>query len=348
MRFRDRANNLALRGVLASVVMVIGAVSAGPAFAVDYGSPSPSAAAAPASLQLGAGSSAALGSFLVGPNGMTLYTLSSETSTGSACTGGCLTNWPPVLIAAGGAITGPTGATGTFSTITRADDGSTQVAYNGRPLYYFLHDTAAGQTNGQGIKAFGGIWLVASLSGAASSTQLGSSSNATLGTILTGAGGMTLYTLSSDPNNGSVCTGGCLTAWPPLLTAPGGSTTGPTGGTGTFGAFIRSEGTDQVTHDGRALYYFAHDTAAGQTNGEGITAFGGVWHVALAAVAAATSSPTATVAPTTAATVPPTSTDGGRTGDGPGALPTVLLLLLAAGAATLIGVGRLSRRARGA
>ena len=281
---------------------------------------------------------------LVGPNGMTLYTLSSETSMGSTCTGGCLAAWPPLLVAAGGSVTGPTGATGTFSTITRADNGATQAAYNGRPLYYFVHDTAAGQANGQGIKAFGGIWLVAALSGAASTVQLGSHANATLGTILTGANDMTLYTLSSDPNNGTVCTGTCLTFWPPLLVAAGGSATGPAGSTGTFGSFVRADGTAQVTHDGRALYYFAHDTAAGQTNGEGITGLGGVWHVALAARAVATSSPAATAAPTTASTVPPTSTSGTGSGDVPGSLPALLLALLGGAIMTVLTVGALSRR----
>ncbi len=99
---------------------------------------------APASLQLGSGSSAALGAFLVGPSGLTLYTLSSDTASGSVCTGGCLANWPALVVAPGGSVSGPASATGTFATITRADTGATQVTYNGRPLYYFAHDTAAG------------------------------------------------------------------------------------------------------------------------------------------------------------------------------------------------------------
>jgi predicted lipoprotein with Yx(FWY)xxD motif len=120
-------------------------------------------ASAPASLQLGSGSSAALGAFLVGPSGLTLYTLSSDTATGSVCTGGCLANWPALVVAPGGSVSGPAAATGTFATIKRADTGATQVTYNGRPLYYFAHDTAAGQTNGQGITAFGGVWEVAAV-----------------------------------------------------------------------------------------------------------------------------------------------------------------------------------------
>ncbi len=37
-------------------------------------------------------------------------------------------------------------------------DGTMQVAYNGRPLYYFKNDAIAGDTNGQGIV---GNWYVA-------------------------------------------------------------------------------------------------------------------------------------------------------------------------------------------
>jgi predicted lipoprotein with Yx(FWY)xxD motif len=49
---------------------------------------------------------------------------------------------------------------GVLATITR-DDGSSQLTYNGMPLYRFARDTAPGQTTGQGITAFGGTWTVA-------------------------------------------------------------------------------------------------------------------------------------------------------------------------------------------
>ena len=38
--------------------------------------------------------------------------------------------------------------TGKLGTITRADDGSTQVTYNGLPLYFFSGDAAPGDANG--------------------------------------------------------------------------------------------------------------------------------------------------------------------------------------------------------
>ena len=154
-------SRLARPAALASAVFVMAALAAVPVLAVSYGAPAAVPAAAPAGLQLGAGSSASLGSFLVGPNGLTLYTLSSETSTGTVCTGGCLANWPALVVAPGGSVSGPAGATGTFSSFTRADNGSTQVALNSHPLYYFAGDSAAGQTNGEGIAAFGGTWHVA-------------------------------------------------------------------------------------------------------------------------------------------------------------------------------------------
>jgi predicted lipoprotein with Yx(FWY)xxD motif len=112
--------------------------------------------------------------------------------------------------------------------------------------------------------------------------QVGSMSTA-LGTVLTGPSGNTLYTLSSDPSNGSTCTGACLGAWPPLLVPAGGTVSGPAGTSLTFGTFTRTDDmTIQATANGRPLYLFSHDTAPGQTNGEGITAFGGTWHVVAA------------------------------------------------------------------
>ena len=42
-------------------------------------------------------------------------------------------------------------------------DGTSQIKYGDYPLYFFAPDTAAGQTNGQGI---GGKWFVVAPSGA--------------------------------------------------------------------------------------------------------------------------------------------------------------------------------------
>ena len=83
-------------------------------------------------------------------NGMTLYTFTKDVagSGTSNCTGGCLTVWPALTINAGDTPTGDATVSGTLGTITRADNGQTQVTYNGLPLYFFSKDKAAGDTNG--------------------------------------------------------------------------------------------------------------------------------------------------------------------------------------------------------
>ena len=120
---------------------------------------------APAALMVGSTNDPTLGAYLTGPTGMTLYVLTADTLDTSTCTGTCATNWPPLSATSGATISGPTGATGTFATITRSD-GTVQVTYNHMPLYYFSGDSAAGDTKGQGKN---GTWFVAPLSGSLAS-----------------------------------------------------------------------------------------------------------------------------------------------------------------------------------
>ena len=108
--------------------------------------------------------------------------------------------------------------------------------------------------------------------------------SATLGKILVGAKGLTLYHRTADNTGKISCTGGCLSAWPPLLLPAGMKK--PTAGKGVvdkLGAVSRpdiSKTAKQVTYDGWALYYWAGvpgklpgDTKPGQTNGQGIGHF---------------------------------------------------------------------------
>ena len=130
---------------------------------------------------------------------------------------------------------------------------------------------------------------MATIAAAPVSIQIGTRTSATLGTYLVDPNGLTLYTLSADPANGSTCLGQCVASWPPLLVAQSGTVTAGSGVNGTAATFARSDGSTQVSHDGRALYFYSGDTATGDTNGEGIFSFGGTWHVAR---------PTAVPAPT--------------------------------------------------
>jgi predicted lipoprotein with Yx(FWY)xxD motif len=87
---------------------------------------------------------------VAGSSGMTVYTFTSDVAGNgkSACNGGCLAKWPPLTVAAGAAPSAGDGVTGALATITRADDGTLQVTYNGLPLYFFAGDHAPGDTNG--------------------------------------------------------------------------------------------------------------------------------------------------------------------------------------------------------
>ncbi len=100
---------------------------------------------------------------------------------------------------------------------------------------------------------------------------------------LTTSSGLTLYYLTSDVAATPKCAGTCLTHWPPLLSA--GSPTGMAGVSGTLTVVQNANG-NQVAYNGHLLYEFASDKAAGDTKGEGIQAFGGVWHVATPTLAA--------------------------------------------------------------
>lgn len=104
----------------------------------------PSAPSSPATVMNG---------MLVGPNQMTLYVFDRDTAGAgkSVCNGGCATNWPPLMA--------PPGAQpiGDWSVITR-DDGASQWAYKGRPVYYWAKDGKPGDATGDGV---GNAWRTA-------------------------------------------------------------------------------------------------------------------------------------------------------------------------------------------
>jgi predicted lipoprotein with Yx(FWY)xxD motif len=92
-------------------------------------------------------------------------------------------------------------------------------------------------------------------------------------TVLTNSEGFTLYSFALDTPATSNCNGTCAQNWPPVK----GSVTAP-GVQGRFGTIKRSDGSVQATFDGHPLYTFAADTSPGQAKGNGLTAFGGLWH----------------------------------------------------------------------
>jgi predicted lipoprotein with Yx(FWY)xxD motif len=102
------------------------------------------------------------GQALVDDEGRALYLFTNDTQNAgtSSCTGNCLVNWPP-LLTDGDPVAGEGVDESMLGTIT-LEDGTTQVTYNGWPLYYYTDDTADGDTNGQGV---GGVWFLVSPTG---------------------------------------------------------------------------------------------------------------------------------------------------------------------------------------
>ncbi|MGV3655495.1 MAG: hypothetical protein ACO1N5_14900 [Noviherbaspirillum sp.] len=88
---------------------------------------------------------------LVDASGRTLYTFDKDTpnSGKSVCNGECAALWPPVP-ARSGDLKAP------YSAVTR-DDGSKQLAYNGKPLYLFVKDKKPGDRSGDKVKD---VWHV--------------------------------------------------------------------------------------------------------------------------------------------------------------------------------------------
>jgi predicted lipoprotein with Yx(FWY)xxD motif len=109
------------------------------------------------------------------------------------------------------------------------------------------------------------------------------------GAYLTDGSGKSLYEFASDTAMKSTCTGACVSAWPPL-TSSSAAMSGTGVNAGDIGTLTRSDGSRQVTYKGHPLYYFSGDTAAGQTNGQGSTAFGAKWWLLSPAGAPITSS----------------------------------------------------------
>lgn len=119
----------------------------------------PAAGATQPSGTTGAGvkvAGSAPGEILVDAKGFTLYTFKNDVvDSGKSAAEGLAAVWPPLSLDA--APSGVAGATGAWAVFTRLD-GKKQVTYKGMPLYFFVNDKAAGDTNGKNV---GGVWFMA-------------------------------------------------------------------------------------------------------------------------------------------------------------------------------------------
>ena len=115
--------------------------------------PGPTASGSTLALKTAKGSA---GIWLTNSAGRTLYLYTRDKGTTSECYGACAKEWPPLT------TTGPVTVSGQYTVqrdlgVTTRTDGTKQVTYGGHPLYYYLGDTAPGQTKGQGV---GGVWFL--------------------------------------------------------------------------------------------------------------------------------------------------------------------------------------------
>ncbi len=91
-----------------------------------------------------------------------IYLFDKEQGSESECYEDCAVEWPPVLTKGTPAARGDV-SQGKLGT-TKRDDGSTQVTYNGRPLYYY-QDDPSGVVGCHNVPGFGGLWLAVNASG---------------------------------------------------------------------------------------------------------------------------------------------------------------------------------------
>lgn len=216
---------------------------------------------------------ATFGNILTDSQGKSLYFFSKDTKNTSECSGGCVTNWPifydaNITVAAGLDIND-------FSTITRADNAK-QTTYKGWPLYYFINDTNAGDTNGDKKN---NVWYIAKPDYSlmyVTAQLVGHDGNNYMNDYTVGDGntfyitdidGNTLYTFKNDTNNNNNFTASDLSnngVWPVAeITLDKIPSILDSNDFDTIDVF----GKTQITYKGWPLYYFGQDSNRGDNGG---------------------------------------------------------------------------------
>jgi predicted lipoprotein with Yx(FWY)xxD motif len=117
------------------------------------------------------------GEILANTNDETIYAFSRDKGTTSSCDATCAQVWKPFT---GRIARAAFGLSQTLIGWITRSDGSSQLTYNGIPLYTYSGDTAPGQANGEGLRAYGGSWSVVATTGFA--FPVGKQTTTTLGT----------------------------------------------------------------------------------------------------------------------------------------------------------------------
>lgn len=103
------------------------------------------------------------GRHLANGRGRALYVFTSDSGRKSNCYDDCARAWPPYIVKAR-----PRAVNGVRQALigtTRRSDGRLQATYAGRPVYYYVGDSAPGEVLCQAVEEFGGFWYVIRASG---------------------------------------------------------------------------------------------------------------------------------------------------------------------------------------
>jgi predicted lipoprotein with Yx(FWY)xxD motif len=120
---------------------------------------------------------AKFGTILV--SGKTVYTLKASKT---ACSTQCLKIWPALMLPKGVAkATAGKGVSASKLGTVKRSGGALQVTYAGKPLYWFVGDTGAGQVHGNLTNTWGKWSVVATAKPAQPSSGSGSSSSSSSG-----------------------------------------------------------------------------------------------------------------------------------------------------------------------
>jgi predicted lipoprotein with Yx(FWY)xxD motif len=212
------------------------------------------------------------GDVLIDPEGFTLYIFNDDSEGTSDCNDSCSETWLPVP---GDMPIDTSVAEGQFDTITR-EDGSEQLALNGRPLYRYVDDLNPADANGEGV---GDLWFAVPAVDVRVAVGGGgevAAGHTDLGPTLVDGDGKTLYAFTNDAfineaEGQSNCNDGCAEAWPPV---PGDVAIDESAVTGQTRTVTRRDGSSQLAIGEWPLYTSSRDAAPGDINGQGVS---GAW-----------------------------------------------------------------------
>jgi predicted lipoprotein with Yx(FWY)xxD motif len=195
-----------------------------------------------------------LGNVLADAAGMTLYITDRDQPGLSRCDQACAETWLPLAAPSLG------NPIGDWSTIRR-EDGISQWAWRGRPLYRHAGDFKPGATNGDGKD---GSWHVALLRPLPLPPPGLRYEPSDLGRIVADAAGRTLYTLSESADRPKVCDDACIEAnWRPAIVPAPVANLGPG-----WSVMKRADGTFQWAYKGKLVYTYRLDEKPGDIRGD--------------------------------------------------------------------------------